>query len=78
MLQNGTFKVEFDVTNNCFGRSIWICCLQNSMYLCVCLVFGFVCVLFAFVSVLFSVFYSARDGPIGPCRGPPTQNFQLL
>ena len=33
-----------------------------------CLVFF----LFAFVSVLFSVFIRHRDGPIGPCTGPPT------
>ena len=33
-----------------------------------CLVFF----LFAFVSVLFSVFIRYRDGPIGPCTGPPT------
>ena len=27
-----TFKSEFDMRNNCFGRSIWICCLQ----ICIC------------------------------------------
>ena len=66
LLQNGTFKSEFDVRNSCFGRSIWICCLQ----ICICggcFVVSLDVAVFATIPISLRGFLSWKVTDIGYC-----------